>query len=113
MHELSLTEDLLRIIEERAVSEGFQSVSKVLLEVGELSHVEPEAMQFCFASVMKGSCAEHAKLEIVRITGKGLCTQCKNITELHQYYDPCQHCGAFGVQAHDGQHIRIQALEAL
>ena len=111
MHELSLTEDMYQLIQSKADQDGFKHVQKVMLEIGELSHVQEDAMQFCFASVMKGTCAEHAKLEIIPVPGKGECTQCGKVGALHHYYDPCQFCGAFGLIVKAGEHVRIKALE--
>ena len=43
MHELSLLEGVLSIIEDNADTQGYTSVKKVCLEIGALSCVEPEA----------------------------------------------------------------------
>lgn len=111
MHELSLTEDLYQIIREKAEVDGFTHVKKVMLEVGELSHVQEDAMLFCFASVMKGTCAENAQLEIIPVAGQGECSQCGALGALHHYYDPCESCGAFGLLVKAGDRVRIKALE--
>ena len=113
MHELSLTEDLYQIIQEKAREDGFSRVEKILLEIGELSHVTEDAMRFCFSSVMKGSCAEDADLEIIPVAGVGECTQCGTTGALHHYYDPCESCGAFGLSVVAGDRVRIKALEVV
>lgn len=64
MHELSLTYEIRKIIEEYAEVHSFQRVRTVRIEVGELSAVEPESIRFCFDVVMRGSVAEGATLEI-------------------------------------------------
>ncbi len=111
MHELSLTEDLYQIIKQKVATDGFTCVNKVMLEVGELSHVQADAMMFCFESVMKGTIVEPAELEIVTIAGQGECTNCGSISSLHHYYDPCTTCGAFGLRVIAGDRVRIKALE--
>lgn len=111
MHELSLTEDLYQTIKEKAITDGFTRVNKVMLEVGELSHVQADAMQFCFESVMRGTIAAQAELEIVLVPGRGECTHCGTICALHHYYDPCSTCGAFGLRTIAGDRVRIRALE--
>ena len=62
MHEMSLAESVLQIIEDTARAQKFSRVRSVVLEVGVLSAVEPEAMLFCFDAVTRGSIAEGAKL---------------------------------------------------
>ena len=48
MHEMSLAESVLQLVEETAIREKAQRVKLVVLEIGRLSSVEPEAMRFCF-----------------------------------------------------------------
>ena len=47
MHEMSLCESIMQIIEE-AQRQGFKRVIRVRLEIGRLSGVEIEAMRFRF-----------------------------------------------------------------
>ena len=60
MHEMSLAEGVLQIVEDAARSQGFSQVTAVRLEIGRLSSVEPEALRFCFDVVVRGSLAEGA-----------------------------------------------------
>ena len=58
MHEMSLAEGILQIVEETAAHQGFKRVTEVRLEIGALSGVEIEALSFCLDVVLKGSVAE-------------------------------------------------------
>ena len=55
MHEMSLAESVLQLVEETASREQAQRVKLVILEIGRLSSVEPDAMRFCFEAVTSGS----------------------------------------------------------
>ena len=77
MHELSLCESVLQVLEQQAQVENYQTVTAVYLEIGALSGVDPEAMRFCFDSVVQGSLAEKARLEIIEIAGQAWCSACK------------------------------------
>ena len=110
MHELSIAEDMLTMIQQRAESEHFRTVSKVWLEIGSLSHVEADAMIFCFDAVMAGTLAENAQLEIIHTQAQGKCRQCQHISEVEHLYDPCPACGEFGVDIVKGDHVRIKSL---
>ena len=110
MHELSLALNMREIIEDQAKKEGFTSVSSVTLEVGKLSHVEADAMRFCFSSAMAGSCAEHATLHITQTEGLGFCQSCLKTSRLTQLYDPCEFCGAFGLEVTEGNDIKIKQI---
>lgn len=110
MHELSLAEDMLTMIQQRAETEQFQTVTKVWLEIGSLSHVEPDAMVFCFDAVMAGTLVEGAQLEIIHTQAQGQCRQCQQTSVVEHLYDPCPQCGEFGVDIVQGDQVRIKSL---
>ncbi len=72
MHEVSLCESVLRIIQKQAEKDGFKRVVKVTLTVGEHSGASTEAMAFCFPFVVKGSVADGAELAFVPGKGRDL-----------------------------------------
>ena len=107
MHEMSLAEGVLQIVEDAAQGpQGFARVKTVFLEIGQLSSVEAEAMAFCFEAVSNG-----AKLEIVSVPGEGLCLSCQKTVPLAQVYDPCPECGGYPVQPTAGTEMRVRELE--
>jgi hydrogenase nickel incorporation protein HypA/HybF len=110
MHELSLAEDMLTMIQQRAKTEQFKTVSKVWLEIGSLSHVEVEAMIFCFDAVMAGTIVEGAQLEIIHTQAQGQCRQCQHTSSVEHLYDPCPLCGEFGINILQGDQVRIKSL---
>lgn len=112
MHEMSLTEGMVRILEEQAATHGFARVKTVWLEIGELSQVDPDSMLFCFGAIAKGSAvAAEAVLEIVRVPGAAFCLSCAETVPVSNRFDPCPQCGAFGLQVTAGGDMRIKELE--
>ncbi len=111
MHEMSLAEGVLQIMEEYAIAEKFRRVRRVVLEIGKLSAVEPVAMRFCFDAVMQGSIAEGAALDIVETEGRGWCAQCACHVPLKALYDACPHCGNFPLGLTEGDAMRVIELE--
>jgi hydrogenase nickel incorporation protein HypA/HybF len=69
MHEVTLAENVLQIVEDAARREGLRRVHAVWLEIGQIASVEPDAMRFCFDAVARDSVAEGARLEIVTTAG--------------------------------------------
>jgi len=69
MHELSLAEGVLQVIEDAARTEDFSRVTMVFLELGQHAAVERESLAFCFDVVAAGSIAEGACLDIVDVPG--------------------------------------------
>jgi hydrogenase nickel incorporation protein HypA/HybF len=111
MHEMSLAESVLQIIEDTARVQSFKQVRTVVLEIGVLSAVEPEAMIFCFDAVTRGSIAEGAKLEIVEIPGTGWCMDCGKNVNLTERYGLCPECGDARVEITSGNEMRVRDLE--
>ena len=111
MHEMSLAEGVLQIVEDAAREQGFTSVKTVVLEIGRLSSVEPDAMRFCFDAVARGTLAEGAALEVIDLPGEGLCLSCGKTVALAAVYDPCPACGEYPVQPTAGTEMRVKELE--
>lgn len=111
MHEMSLCESVLEILEQQSRQQNYRKVTRVWLEIGALSSVEPDAMRFCFDAVMQGSLADNAQLEIVTVRGQAWCLQCNKNVLIEQRYDICPECGGFQLQVNDGEQMRIKELE--
>src|SRR5271165_1832822 len=111
MHELSLTESLVEIAVETAKREGASRVRRVFVDVGALSHVEPEALLFCFSAVSAGTIAEGATLEIAHTLGAGWCMDCGKTVALSERFGPCPECGGFHVQMTAGDEMRVREIE--
>ena len=111
MHEMSLAESVLQIIEDTARQQGFTRVKTVWLEVGQLACVEMESLRFSFEQVTNGSIAEQARLEIAEIKGRGRCSQCGSEVLLPVLFEPCPECGNYQVKVTDGDQMRVRELE--
>lgn len=111
MHEMSLTESMLQLIEEQARTHGFARVKTVWLEIGQFANVEPESMRFCFDVATRGTVADGAALEIIRVPGQAWCLDCAGPVALAERHDPCPACGGFATQVQGGDAMRIKELE--
>lgn len=111
MHEMSLAEGVLQLIEDAARQQEFSKVTTVWLEIGQLAGVEVEAMRFCFDAVTRGSVAEGAQLEIIATPGSGWCMQCSATVALSEVFGACPQCGTYQVQVTGGTEMRVKELE--
>lgn len=111
MHELSLAESILQLIEDAAIEQKFTQVKMVWLEVGQLACVEQESLRFFFAVVTEDSIARQAKLEIIEITGQAMCNQCHQVTMIAAYYQACPQCGSYALHVTQGDGMHIKELE--
>ena len=111
MHEMALAESVVQIVESQARAAGSDKVLSVRLEIGALSHVEPEALAFCFDAVTAGGIAAGAKLEIDRSPGRGWCHDCMAEVEIAALGEPCPRCGGYKLQVSGGQELRVKDME--
>jgi hydrogenase nickel incorporation protein HypA/HybF len=112
MHEMTLAESVLQIVEDAARREGLRRIRAVWLEIGQLSSVEPEAMRFCFDAVARDSVAEGARLEIVTIAGAAWCNACSEPVALAELGAACPRCGGYQLRVTEGAEMRVKELEA-
>ncbi len=111
MHEMSLAEGVLQLVEDTARRENASRVKLVVLEIGRMSSVEPEALKFCFEAVTKGSIAQDARLEILDLPGVGWCMQCAEAVAMQERYGACPKCGSHQVQPTGGTEMRVKEIE--
>ena len=110
MHEMSIAESVLGIVEESAHREGFGRVKEVRLEIGRLAAVEVEALRFCFDAVVRGSVAEGARLAIDETPGTTWCFGCSATVPLEARGDACPRCGGGRLQVNGGTEMRVKDL---
>lgn len=108
MHELSITQGVVDICRQHAAG---RRVTEVVLEIGELSGVVPEAVEFCFEACVQGTPLEGATLVVERIPGRGRCGGCGAEFPVSAYYDPCPACGSHGIAIAAGEELRVRELE--
>lgn len=113
MHEMSLCQGIVDVLEAEAKRQAFVRVKSVWIEVGPFSGAEPEAMKFCFDAVTRGTLAENAKLEIIETRGRAYCLACAREVEVAERFAPCPGCGGYELQITGGEELRIKELEVV
>ncbi|MEW5792437.1 MAG: hydrogenase maturation nickel metallochaperone HypA [Pseudomonadota bacterium] len=111
MHEMSLAERVVQIIEEQASQQAFRRVREIRLEIGRLAGVEVEALRFALEVVSRGTLADGARITIIDKAGEGWCLSCAAVVPLAARFDPCPHCGGYGVQPTVGTEMRVKELD--
>jgi hydrogenase nickel incorporation protein HypA/HybF len=93
MHELSLTQSLLDIVEDYARREGFTRVRSLKLSFGCLSCIDPEALKFSFSVQARGTKAEGAELEFDIRPAVLYCLKCEREFSSGSFHPACIGCG--------------------
>lgn len=111
MHELGIAMEIADLASERA---GDSRVTRVIVEVGKLTAVLPDALAFAWEAAVKAPEAEHplsgCALEIIEVAGRGKCRACGSELELDRPFGRCA-CGMTDLEFIAGEELRIRALE--
>lgn len=111
MHEMSLMQGVLDILQDTAKNQDFSRVKKVWLEIGALAGVDAEAIRFCFDAVTRDTLADGAALDIIHTPGQAWCMQCCQAVEIAARFEPCPRCEGYRIQVTGGEEMRVKELE--
>jgi len=112
MHETAIISELLEAAERESARAGAAGrVLTLKLSVGRLSTASPEALQFAFEWLSKGTWFEGARLEIARPSAVCHCRQCGARSETDDVFCPCPVCGSGDVSIEGGQDLLLTSIE--
>jgi len=111
VHELGITRSIVEIAERTARQQGARRVLSVTVEIGDLSGVIPESVEFCFEACCHGTLLEKSRLIIERIAGLGRCRACGHECAIDSFSFACPACAALGLERLQGDELRIKELE--
>lgn len=107
MHELGLIQEVLDIVAEE--SKGAR-VRRVVLEVGALAMVLPDALRFAFELARVGTVAEDAALEVKEVPARARCRRCDAVQNVEQVLARCA-CGSQDLEWLAGEELRVVQME--
>ncbi|HYW20389.1 MAG TPA: hydrogenase maturation nickel metallochaperone HypA [Nodularia sp. (in: cyanobacteria)] len=107
MHELGITQNIVAIVSEHAQG---AKVQRVVLEIGELSAILPDAIEFCFDICTQGTVLLGAILEIRKIPGLARCRECGTEIYLNKPFGICS-CGSVHLDLIAGEELKVKQIE--
>lgn len=111
MHEFSIVQSLLNLIEENARKNSAKSVSKVVVKIGKMSGVEPHLLEIAFNTFKEKTIAENADfiMEIQSVVCR--CNNCNKDFTVEDYNFICPFCQSFNIEVIDGTDMILKSLE--
>ena len=113
MHEYSIVQSLLDIIEENAKKYGAAHVEKVVVKIGVMSGVEPHLLKIAFDTFKEKTICETAELEMIIQPIVAKCNECGKRSEFEKetiFYE-CPTCGSVDLEILDGEDMLLLSLE--
>ena len=111
MHELGITQSIIEIAERTAREQQAEKVLSVTVEVGSLSGVVPEALEFCFEACSNGTFLQGTQLLIEKVAAQGRCRDCGREFPLEELLACCPDCGSAAGDILSGEELRIKEME--
>lgn len=110
MHELSLIQSILEIVEREIEAHGVKRVERIRLKVGEMMGVEETSMQMAFEVLAEDTPMAGAALELDYIPAEAYCARCDHRYPAKRYRVTCPQCGGGG-QIVSGKELFVDSLE--
>ncbi len=106
---MGITQQIVELAEQRA---GGARIAAIVIEIGKLSCVSPDAVRFCFDLCTQGTLAEGAALVIHEPPGRARCRQCRAELSLDQPFGRCA-CGNSDLEWLSGEELNVTRIELL
>ena len=110
MHELSVVMEIIEIAERQARAANAAVIDEIELDIGTLSGVEMEALDFAWSQAVKQTMLQHTARKINRITALAKCMDCDTEFTIEKYYDACPVCGEHLLDIIKGKELRVKTL---
>lgn len=110
MHELSIATNIVEIADQYVTKNGASKVLEIELEVGTLSGVVLDALEFAADAAFKDTILENAKRVIHQIEAKARCENCGHEFKVDNHFTPCPKCASFQSQLLEGTELRVVSL---
>ena len=105
MHEISIAEDILDLIERRIGD--VRKLSEVELRIGPLSGVCVDSLLFCFGPVAARKGFGDPVLKVERPLVEILCESCRERYRVDDFVDPCPFCGSWKREIVGGDELQL------
>lgn len=111
MHELPVTESLLKISLEHAEKANATKVTDLHVVIGELASMVDDSIQFYWDVIAKDTIAEQAKLHFHRVPAE---LQCNNCSETYFPTEDeliCPNCHSAGAKIIKGEEFFLESID--
>ncbi len=111
MHEMGITQSIFEIVLDQAKESKAKKVTQVNLEIGELTNIVGDCIEFYFEQMTKDTVAEGSKLNINNIPTKAQCHQCKHEFKPDGLDLTCPKCGFVYSEIISGRELAVISID--
>lgn len=111
MHELPVTESLLKISLEHAEKAKAKKVTDLYIVIGELASMVDDSIQFYWDVIAKDTIAEKAKLHFQRVPAELQCNTCSETYFPTEDELICPRCQSAGAKIIKGEEFFLESID--
>jgi hydrogenase nickel incorporation protein HypA/HybF len=112
VHEVGIMETAIEEVIAQAREHDATRVHRIVLRIGALSGVEPDALRLAFDAVAKGTPAAGANLELEAVPARGRCTDCDLEFDVDSdFIFTCPKCGRIAGELVQGRELELARIE--
>ena len=111
MHELSIAQHIVDIVEEAVRPEPGAQVARVVVRIGRMVAVFPESLSFCYGAITDGTALSGSALVVEEVPVRVLCRTCGETTELESFALRCGGCGGVDLKVTSGDEMLVSHIE--
>ena len=111
MHEMSIAENIIEIVQQHLPKDEGCKVRSVTLRIGTLVGVVPESLEFCFTALTTDTPMEGATLAIGRVPLTATCRSCGVTSEIDLGSFVCPSCNDSNIEVIAGTELQVTEIE--
>jgi hydrogenase nickel incorporation protein HypA/HybF len=111
MHELSVAMGIVNIAENETKKANKKKVEHIELEIGSLSGVELDSLEYVWEIAVKNTVLEGSKKTIDYIVATAKCLECNTMFNVEKVYDNCPKFKSYFKDIIKGKELRVKSLE--
>ena len=111
MHELSVAQNIIEIIQQSVSKQSWNQVRAVHVEIGAMAGIVPDSLKFSFEAITEESAFRGSQLIIECIPFRIHCCSCSADTENEDGFAVCGECGCTNVKIVSGTELQIKNIE--
>jgi hydrogenase nickel incorporation protein HypA/HybF len=111
MHELSIALGIVKIAEEESRKASVSKVVSIELEIGSMSGIELDALEFAWPVAVKDTVLQDADRQIDWVEARARCAECQTEFDVENSFDSCPNCNSYFKDIYRGKELRVKSLE--
>jgi hydrogenase nickel incorporation protein HypA/HybF len=111
MHELSIAQNIVEIVQQYVPGTSIVDVRSVRVRVGKLSGIVPDSLEFSFSAIVAGTPLGEARLDIEQVPAICRCEGCSAEFEVADFAYVCPGCGGINTRLISGSDLQVVDIE--